>query len=336
MTDHNEKQQQNRDVREPCVIALGNFDGVHIGHRALIEQGLSVARPKGLAFAVLLFVPHPQTVLRPERRFCCLTDLEEKKRILYALGADKVLIYPFTKDFAALSPEDFVEKTLMPLKPAHVVVGYNYTFGQYARGSGEDLVQIGKKQGFTVDIVPEKRIDGMRVSSTDIRQALDQGKVETAALMLGRPYRLQGCVVTGCRRGRELGFPTANLQVKEEAVVPGNGVYAGHVVWQGKQWNALINIGSNPTFAKSPSANNPAADKPSAADKPAVADKPAADGSREGLRIEVHILDFSEDLYGEILAVDFLIRIRSEKKFETGEHLVQQIRLDVETAQRYF
>ena len=287
------------------VIALGNFDGIHIGHQALIRKGLHHARSRGMAFMVLLFIPHPQKVLYPEGLFGYLMDLDEKKRILSEMGADEVRVYPFTKEFAALSPEEFVVQTLLPLGPAHVVVGYNYTFGRRAQGGAQELVRMGREWGFSVDVVPEQRLDGMRVSSSDIRQALGQGRVDVVVRMLGRPYRLRGSVERGFQRGRKLGFPTANLWVSSEMVVPRVGVYVARVFWQGQVWGALVNIGCNPTFAE---------------------------GRDNPVSIEVHILDFTGEIYGQIVAVDFLVRIRSEKKFESGMQLAEQIRSDVAAA----
>ncbi|MCL1917364.1 MAG: bifunctional riboflavin kinase/FAD synthetase [Peptococcaceae bacterium] len=294
-------------MRKEVVIALGNFDGVHIGHQVLIRQGLDSARAMGMNFLALLFMPHPQRVLYPERGFCYLTDLDEKRRILSEMGTDEVRVYPFTREFAALSPEEFVVQVLAPLSPAHVVVGYNYTFGRRAQGGAQELMRMGQNWGFSVDVVPEQRLDGVRVSSSDIRQALRQGHVEVAARMLGRLYRLRGCVEKGCQRGRELGFPTANMRVSAEAVVPRMGVYAARVRRQGKMWGALVNIGFNPTFAQQLD-------------------------TQKDLSIEVHLLDFTGEIYGEFLAVDFLARIRSEKKFESGAQLAEQIRSDVVAA----
>jgi riboflavin kinase/FMN adenylyltransferase len=345
------KQDQINTQQDACVIALGNFDGVHIGHQALLKQGLEHARSLGLVFMVLLFVPHPQSVICTKGTFCCLTDLNEKKRILQELGANRVLTYPFTKEFAALSPQDFVHNILLPLAPAHLVAGYNYTFGRQARGRAQDLVQMGDQWGFSVDIVPEQRLDGMRISSTDIRQALSDGQVQAAARMLGRPYRLRGSVGEGFQRGRELGFPTANLSVPEEVVVPGMGVYAGHVFWQGQRWNALINIGHNPTFSES---RNPQAVSCSpvgshGAVRDSVCDSekrhtavcksgnPDGHGRTQGaVKIEAHLMDFNGELYGSSLAVDFLARIRSEKKFASGAQLAEQIRMDRDAANLIF
>ncbi|MCL1853241.1 MAG: bifunctional riboflavin kinase/FAD synthetase [Peptococcaceae bacterium] len=326
--EQNGMKNQQRAVGNPgthhqqtdCVIALGNFDGVHIGHQALLRRGLDYARPLGLPLAALLFAPHPQLVLQPDRPFCCLTDLEEKTRVLTDFGVDNVLVYPFTRDFAALTPREFVLRTLVPLSPVRILVGYNYAFGQNARGRAEHLAEMGNEWGFAVDVLPEQRLAGLRVSSTDIRQALDLGQVEGAARMLGRPYRLRGTVEEGCRRGRELGFPTANLCVNPDVVIPGMGVYVGKVLGQGqeKQGDAVINIGVNPTFAEKWDGGSQWKER-----------------GLSDIRVEVHILNFQGDLYGQPLGVDFLTRLRAEKKFASSAHLVEQIRLDI-TAARGF
>jgi len=290
----------------PAVIALGNFDGVHIGHQALIRRGLEKARSLNVDLAVLFFVPHPLTVLHPENKVQYLTDLAEKQRLLADLGVKKALILPFTKEFAAKSAQDFAEHFLPSLGTRHVVVGYNYTFGRLAQGRAEDLAVFGRQYGFTVDVVPEQKIDGRRVSSTDIRQALHEGEVEKAARMLGRPYRLQGRVVAGFRRGRELGFPTANLAVAEEMVLPSLGGYVGRVPIGSRTYGGMMNIGYNPTFEE-----------------------------KRRMRIEVHILDFDGDLYGQPLAVDIVGRLRPERKFASRDDLIKQLKADRASARQY-
>ncbi|MCL1790781.1 MAG: bifunctional riboflavin kinase/FAD synthetase [Peptococcaceae bacterium] len=301
-------EQGHHKKQKECVLALGNFDGVHIGHQALLRRGMEYASSAGLPLVVLLFAPHPQVVLRPERPFCCLTDLEEKMRVLSNFGVDEILVYPFSQEYAALAPREFVVQTLVPLSPVHIVVGYNYTFGERARGRAEDLAGMGSEWGFGVDIIPEQRLGDMRVSSTDIRQALDQGNAEGAARMLGRSYRLWGVVEEGNRRGRDLGFPTANLRVVPDVVVPRSGVYVGKVIGREESWDAVVNIGRNPTFA---------------------------DEGSHGKRVEAHLLGFQGDLYGQVLGVDFLTRLRAEKKFASGVQLAEQIRMDIGSARRF-
>jgi len=283
------------------VVTIGAFDGIHQGHKALLRETLRLSTELSLEPVVVTFDPHPRKVLQPQVPFKLLTTLEEKLKLIEKEGLEKVVVIPFTKALAELSPDLFVERYLIDLlRVKGVVVGFNFRFGKERKGDGELLKNFGTKYGFQVKIVPPVIIDNQRVSSSYIRDLLSQGEVERASLFLGRPYFLRGKVIKGEGRGRGLGFPTANLEVSEEKLVPARGVYAVWVDLDKQKYKGALNIGFNPTF-----------------------------GGKK-LSIEVHLLHFnhSQDLYGKIIQVDFIKYLRGEKKFSSIEDLIFQIRQD--------
>jgi riboflavin kinase/FMN adenylyltransferase len=275
---------------------------------------ISRARARDGDAVVYTFDPHPRKVLQPQRPLGLLTTLAQKLERLEAIGIDVVVVEPFDESFASLSPERFVREVLHGrLRPVEVYVGYDFRFGKDREGSMRLLTELGPHLGFSVTIVPEVRVEGRDVNSTRIRGLLAEGRVEEAALLLDRPYGVWGRVVEGDRRGRTLGFPTANVEPENE-VLPQAGVYAGHVRLldagspaAGARWPGVANLGRRPTFAGS---------------------------SSDRLVCEVHLLDFSGDLYGRRVELAFERRLRAERRFPDAEALRAQIAADAAEARR--
>lgn len=260
----------------------------------------------GLPLVVLTFWPHPLSVVRPGSAPLLLADLASRIELLKQSGAHEVRVVTFTPEVAHMTPEQFLERFVFPLNPARIVVGENCRFGHKAAGDIGTLAELGRGR-FVVTPVPLETLEGSVTCSTLIRQAIAQGEVELAAEHLGRPFRARGVVVMGDQRGRELGFPTANLRMSPEMAVPEDGVYAGYVTRlddpQAAPWPAAISVGSNPTF----------------------------DGADR--RVESYVLDRTDlELYGIEIAVDFTARLRGQVKFDGVEALISQMRLDVELA----
>lgn len=283
------------------VVVIGNFDGVHNGHVEVLQRAHSLA--PGQPLAVVTFWPHPMSVLRPEHAPKLLTSLSERIRLLRAAGADEVRVVQFTRDTSTWSPEEFVQRVVLPLDPTHVVVGENFRFGYRAQGTVDTLAELGRGR-FAVDALPLVVVEGDRTCSTLVREALESGDVALAARHLGRDFRLRGVVVMGDQRGREMGFPTANLPVGPEMAVPADGVYAGWLTVldadDAVPLPAAISVGTNPTF----------------------------DGLER--RVETYVLDRTDlELYGERIAVDFVERLRGQVRYTGIEALVEQMHDDV-------
>jgi riboflavin kinase / FMN adenylyltransferase len=288
------------------VVVIGNFDGVHLGHQHVVRTAREVADQHGLRVVAVTFDPHPMAVLRPDHAPLTLSDMATRCRLLLAAGADDVFVIPFSREIAAWTPEEFIQRVLVDgLHARHVVVGANFRFGNRAAGDVATLQRAGEAGDFEVAGIP---LDGgpQVWSSTYVRTCLTAGDVEGAAEALGRPYGVVGEVVAGDRRGRELGFPTANVPVRELAV-PADGVYAG---WlrvlddrgdAGEPLPAAISVGTNPTF----------------------------DGVRDR-RVEAYVLDREDlELYGRQVEISFVARIRGMVRFEGVEALVETMRGDV-------
>lgn len=287
------------------VVTVGNFDGVHLGHRAILARVKARAKELGSQAVALTFEPHPVKVLRPQTNLQLLTTPEQKFRLLAEAGMEAVVVLPFTREFSTLSAREFVIQYFVErLKAREVVVGHDYSFGRNREGNIELLKQLGQNLGFTVQVVWAVEVDGAPVSSSLIRAMLKLGKVEEANRLLGRPYRVTGTVVAGKGRGAKiLGVPTANIR-PENDLLPASGIYAVIAHRGTKVLPGVANIGTCPTF----------------------------DGQE--LSLEVHIFDFSGDLYGEKLDVEFIARLREERRFPSIEALAAQIRTDIDTARR--
>ena len=286
-----------------AVLAVGTFDGVHAGHRRLVERARLTAADLGAPSAVFTFVEHPRTILRPDNPVALLTPWPEKLERLSALALDACFAAHFTPDLALLSPEDFVRRILVDeLGVAAVVTGFNFHFGHGQVGNPQTLRDLGKKYGFPVEIVPPVEADGGLISSTRLRELLATGRIEAANGILGYDYTLSGTVIHGDKRGRTIGFPTANLDVPREKLLPAYGVYACWADLGGQRLPAVVNIGQRPTF-----------------------DPPK-------LMIEAHLFDWEGDIYGEQLAVSLVERIRGEQAFPSVQALVAQITADCQRA----
>ncbi|CEO87335.1 bifunctional riboflavin kinase/FAD synthetase [Syntrophaceticus schinkii] len=286
------------------VVALGNFDGVHRGHQQLLRQMTAYAQKNNALAAVILFQPHPQQVLNPSKCPKLLLDTDKKIELLEKQGVQGIFIVPFDIDFASLAPEEFIDKILVgKLQVTGVFVGYDYRFGRTAEGTPELLRELGKQKGFYVEVVPPVLSMETPISSTLVRKALSTGDIRWAKELLGYWPVLRGKIMTGDQRGRKLGFPTANIHVSDELLVPQNGVYAGEALIQGKHYLTVTNIGVHPTFGS----------------------------SRQEL-IEAHLLDFQGDIYHEDIEISLFERMRDERKFESPDLLIKQIRKDIEIA----
>jgi riboflavin kinase/FMN adenylyltransferase len=305
----------------PSVVTFGNFDGVHRGHQQVLSQLIRVARLNHARAVAITFDPHPAQVHRPESAPELIMGLEDKLVALGELGLDAVLVMKYSLELASLTPEEFVANVLVgSLKASHVVIGHDARFGRGNSGDLDTMQELGRKLGFEVLVISEFGSEGFplhgelhddggtdrRCSSTWVREALREGDVATAAAVLGRAHRMRGEVVHGAARGRDLGFPTANLAPDASGYIPADGIYAGWLVDQaGTRWPAAISVGSNPTF----------------------------DGvSRQ---VEAHVIDRPEeavedfDLYGQTVVVEFVARLRGMVAYRGPEALVDQMRLDV-------
>ncbi|WP_430783865.1 bifunctional riboflavin kinase/FAD synthetase [Actinoplanes sp. G11-F43] len=284
------------------VVTIGVFDGVHRGHQAIIGHAVKRARDLDLQSVVMTFDPHPAEVVRPGSHPAVLTEPVRKAELIEALGVDALCVVPFTPAFSQLSPDEFVHDVLVEsLHTAAVVVGDNFRFGHRAAGDVTMLESLGRTFGFTVEDAPLVSEGGLVFSSTYIRSCVDAGDVRAASIALGRPHRLSGVVVRGDQRGRELGFPTANLMADRYAAVPADGIYAAWFTGaDGVRRASSVSIGTNPTFS----------------------------GTER--RIEAYVLDFDGDLYGERVSLDFAGHLREQRTYDAIEPLIAQIRADVE------
>jgi len=301
-----------RDADEPgrstagCAVTIGVYDGVHLGHQAVIRATQETAQELGVATAVVTFDRHPATVLRPESAPLLLTTLEQKLELLEAAGVDCAFVVTFDEVRATEPAEEFVAEVLVGRLGARgVVVGEDFHFGHLRRGNVAMLRELGRRHGFTVEglgLLPNPTGLAEPVSSTAIRRALAGGDVGAARTMLGRPFELRGTVVQGDQRGRLLGFPTANIPVVRALAIPAEAVYAGwYVRPDGAEHPAAINLGRRPTFYE----------------------------HAEASTLEAHLLDFTGDLYGEVAQVRFVELLRSEMRFDSVEALVAQLSVDI-------
>ncbi len=284
----------------PSVITIGTFDGVHLGHKKIIERLCEFGQNNQLNSLILTFFPHPRMVLNKDYNLKLLSTIEEKKTRLEALGVDALVIEPFTIDFANLSAEDYVKTVLVEqLNAKHIIIGYDHRFGKNRTANIDDLKFYGSSLGFTVEEIPAEDIEAVSISSTKIRHALHEGLIEKANRYLGDHYTIQGMVVKGKGIGKSLNYPTANIQINSDLkLIPKHGVYIVKCLIDNKFCWGMMNIGVNPTF------------------------------DNNELSIEVHFLDYDGDLYGNALNIELLKHLRNEKKFNSIENLKNQIALD--------
>ena len=288
------------------TIALGTFDGIHIGHQKIISRAVELAKQINGTSVVFTFSNHPLSVVAPQRCPRQLLTQDYKAELIQQLGVDVLLTIPFTADFLRISALEFINLAMENLSPKHIVVGPNYFFGYKRSGTPEFLEQAGTQHGFNVEIHPTVYVNDTIVSSILIRQMIASGNVDQAAQFLGRPVKIKGIVIHGDKRGRELGYPTINLELANHLILPADGVYAVSVSIEDIEYNGIANIGNNPTF----------------------------NGIHR--RLEVHILNYSGDLYGQLVTVIFLKHIRGQITFSSAIELKSQICQDITTAQIYF
>ncbi|WP_258103655.1 bifunctional riboflavin kinase/FAD synthetase [Marinoscillum sp. MHG1-6] len=283
------------------VVTSGTFDGVHIGHKKILSNLVETGKKEGLKSVVVTFWPHPRFVLKKnDTGLKLLTTFEEKARYIGEMGIDYLVKIPFTKEFSELSSEEFIQQIIVDkINTKKLVIGYDHRFGKNREGGFDYLSANSHDYGFTVSEIPRQDIEHVVVSSTQIRQALSQGDIQTANEFLDRRYALSGFVKEGDRIGRSIGFPTANLDVPESyKLIPGDGAYAVSVEVYGHQYHGMLNIGMRPTV------------------------------SGEERRIEVNIFDFNKDIYNERLTIHFHELLRAERKFESIDALKEQLALD--------
>ena len=294
------------DKAQSSVITIGTFDGVHIGHRKILEKLINNVKKSELKSTVLTFFPHPRMVLQQDSDIKLLNTIEEKVQILEKIGLDCLIVHPFTKEFSRLSAMEFVRDFLVnDLNTKKIIIGYDHRFGRNRNANIKDLINYGTTFDFEVEEITAQEIDDVSVSSTKIRNALIEGDVATANKYLGYNYMLTGVIKKGKGIGKTIDFPTANLQIEENyKLIPKNGVYVVSAKLDGKIVFGMMNIGFNPTVN--------------------------GDGSKQF--IEIHFFEFDEDLYGRKIQVDILQRIRDEEKFDSVEALKNQLKKDQETA----
>lgn len=285
---------------EEIVLALGFFDGVHLGHQALLNETIKIGKAMGYKTGVLTFKEHPLELIFPKYAPWLITTNDDKERMIRELGIDFVLLNPFNEELMKLTPEKFIiDYLLKKYKVKTIVVGFNYNFGYKGTGTTKTLVDLGEKYGFTVSIIPPFVINKNSVSSSFIRELISCGQVEEVKTFLGRNYALTGKVVQGKGLGHQYGIPTANLKLEKKTILPNTGVYYTHVYYKGQCFHGLTNLGFNPTFEKHP------------------------------FSIETYIFDFEKNIYGDEITIVFKKKIRNEIKFETIDGLILQIEDDI-------
>ncbi len=290
------------NIQGGSVLTIGVFDGVHLGHHYLLRQVRMLAKERGLASAVVTFRNHPRTVLSPGAASNYITPLEERVALLRAMGVDRVVPVTFSREVAQLTYRDFVDLLIEHLSMKVLIVGPDFAMGRGRAGTAEALAAMGKERGFIVTTLQPFLLSGEVVSSTAIRKCLATGDMLHARRLLGRPYSLSGPVVTGDKRGRTLGFPTANLGVSPDVALPLDGIYCTIASAGGRSYDSVTSIGVRPTFGEL------------------------------GRTVETFIMDFAGDLYGQPMKIHLLQRLRDEKRFSGADELVAQMRRDVETA----
>ena len=291
---------ENYQATEGCSLTIGTFDGVHIGHREIIDRLVKSAREKNHLAVVLTFFPHPRMVLQKDTSIRLIDTLKEKQQLLSDLGVDVVVIHPFSKEFSRQTADEFTRDILVKaFNIEHLIIGYDHRFGRNREATVDDLINAGETYGFTVEKIEAQEIASVNVSSTKIRTALEKGKMKIATDYLNRPFRLCGKVIEGEKIGRTIGFPTANLQIEEEyKLMPCDGVYFIQSQLENTLVYGMMNVGFRPTL----------------------------EGEKRSF--EVHFFDFKQDLYGALLHIDLLELIRKEKKFDSLEMLKAQLEED--------
>ena len=292
---------------KPSIVTIGTFDGVHVGHQQILKQLYKTAHANELESILVSFFPHPRMVLQKESSLKLLNTIEERTRMIEKTGISNLIVQPFTKEFSRLSALDFVRDILVnQLHIKKIIVGYDHQFGRNRNATIDDLIEFGKTYDFEVIEISAQQLENVSISSTKIRNALNEGAVQTANTYLGYPFMISGLIVKGKGIGKTLEFPTANLRLKEDyKLIPKNGVYLVHSIISGKEVFGLTNIGTNPTVG----------------------------GTYK--TIETYFLDYSRDLYQKEIQLNFIKRIRGEKTFESKDALKNAITKDEQFARNY-
>ncbi|WP_353147194.1 bifunctional riboflavin kinase/FAD synthetase [Flavobacterium sp.] len=290
------------------IVTLGTFDGVHLGHTVILDRICNIAKQENLESVVLTFFPHPRLIVSNDSEIKLLNTMAEKAKLLEQKGIQNFIIHPFDKLFSELSPSEFVKQILIKqLNIQKIIIGYDHKFGKNRAADFNDLIAFGNEFGFDVEEIPAKQVDEVSVSSTKIRNSLLEGNISLANDYLGYSYMLSGIVVKGNQLGRTIGFPTANIQISENyKLIPKNGVYMVTTILNNKIIFGMMNIGVKPTLGENL------------------------------LSIEVHLLHFSEDIYGQKIQVNVMERLREEQKFESFEVLKSQLEIDKANTLHYF
>lgn len=292
------------DSSEKTIVTIGTFDGIHIGHKKILKNLITTAREEGKKSVLLTFFPHPRMVLQKDKTILLLNTLDEKSVLLEKMGLDFLIIHPFSKEFSRLTALEFVRDILVnKLNTSRLIIGYDHHFGKNREGNIHQLKEYSLLYDFKIEEIPAQDIDDVSVSSTKIRKALKEGNLKTANNYLGYYYMLSGTVVNGKKLGGTIGFPTANIEIKEPyKLIPSTGVYIIRTRINGDLYNGIMNIGFNPTVL----------------------------GKHQ--TIEAHLFDFNENIYGEKIKIEFLYFLREEQKFKSVEELVTQLNIDKENA----
>jgi riboflavin kinase/FMN adenylyltransferase len=292
------------DSSEKTIVTIGTFDGIHIGHKKILKNLITTAREEGKKSVLLTFFPHPRMVLQKDKTILLLNTLDEKSVLLEKMGLDFLIIHPFSKEFSRLTALEFVRDILVnKLNTSRLIIGYDHHFGKNREGNIHQLKEYSLLYDFKIEEIPAQDIDDVSVSSTKIRKALKEGNLKTANNYLGYYYMLSGTVVNGKKLGGTIGFPTANIEIKEPyKLIPSTGVYIIRTRINSDLYNGIMNIGFNPTVL----------------------------GKHQ--TIEAHLFDFNENIYGEKIKIEFLYFLREEQKFKSVEELVTQLNIDKENA----
>lgn len=293
-------------ISNGSVVTLGDFDGIHLGHRKLLNKAKLIAKKEGLPVLLLSYTPSPKVVLGKQKNSVQLLTSEERKVLLNEIGIDVLYLYPFTKETTKISAKNFLKNFILnTLKAKHIVIGYDHCFGKNRRGNYRYLKLASSRYEFQLSRCSEVSLWGRKISSSSIKDSLRTGKVRIAAKKLGSLFPVSGTVQKGAQRGSQLGFPTANVTVPKEKILPHDGVYTTITIYKGKKYPSITNIGKNPTF------------------------------DLDHLSVECHIFNFDKIIYGDNLIIYFVEKIRDEIKFKDINQLKEQIKADCETAQKY-
>jgi len=295
----------NYRPQKASILTIGTFDGIHIGHQKIIKNLVATARKENLRSLILTFFPHPRMVLQKDNQLKMIDTIEEKRKFLEKLGVDVLIIQPFTLEFSRMTALEYTRDILINgLNISKLIIGYDHRFGRNREATVQDLKHFGEDYGFTVEEIPAQDIESIAVSSTKVRNAIATGEIKKANRYLGRPFSLNGTVVKGDKIGRKIGYPTANLEIKEDYKLrPQNGVYLVQCHWNDQKYYGMMNVGKRPTIA----------------------------GKKN--RIESYFFDFTGDLYGKKISVDLLEKIRDEQKFDSLEALKNQLNQDEKSCQ---